>query len=102
MPTAKFTRPCPLARHPVGLTPFGTGDALHGLVRRNPAARTPMTTLSGRAPTTLGKPENYRRLLQWLYDQPWYADGPPTDDDLEPIWGFRAALVDSFVYEPAS
>ena len=65
-------------------------------------SRQALGALSGMAPTTLGKPKNYRRLLQWLYDQPWYADGPPTDDDLEPIWGFRAALVDSFVYEPAS
>ena len=50
--------------------------------------------------STLGKPEYYRELLLWLYDQPWYADGPPPDEDLLRIWRFRAALVDSFVYEP--
>ena len=66
------------------------------------ASRDALGALSGKAPTTLGKPKNYQRLLQWLYKQPWYADGPPADEDLERIWGFRAALVDSFVYEPAS
>lgn len=56
--------------------------------------------LSGKAPTSLGKPENYRELLLWLYSQPWYTDGPPADKRLELIWRFRAALVDAFVYEP--
>ena len=65
-------------------------------------SRKALAALSGKAPTTLGKPENYGRLLQWLYDQPWYADGPPANEELVPIWRFRAALVDSFVYEPAS
>ena len=56
--------------------------------------------LSRMSYSTLGKPENYRRLLRWLYEQPWYLDGPPTDEDLARIWRFRAALVDPFVYEP--
>ena len=56
--------------------------------------------LSGMSPSTLGKPQNYRKLLQWLYAQPWYADSPPADGALERIWHFRAALVDAFVYEP--
>ncbi len=56
--------------------------------------------LSGLSPSTLGKPENYRELLRWLYRQRWYHDGPPTDERLVPIWRFRAALVDPFVYEP--
>ena len=45
------------------------------------------------------KAEEYRELLLWLYDQPWYADPPPTDRALSAIWKFRAALVDAFVYE---
>ena len=57
--------------------------------------------LSRLSPSTLGKPENYRELLQWLYRQRWYTDGPPTDEGLVPIWRFRAALVDPFVYEPS-
>ncbi len=56
--------------------------------------------LSGLSPSTLGEPENYRKLLRWLYRQRWYNDGPPTDEGLVRIWESRAALVDSFVYEP--
>ena len=56
--------------------------------------------LSRLSHSTLGKPENYRELLRWLYGQRWYRDGPPTDEGLVPIWSFRAALVDPFVYEP--
>ncbi len=56
--------------------------------------------LSGMSPTTLGEPENYGELLRWLYGQRWYKDGPPTDEGLVPIWRYRAALVDPFVYEP--
>ena len=58
-----------------------------------------MASYSGMSPSTLGEPQNYRKLLQWLYAQPWYADSPPTDGALENIWRFRAALVDAFVYE---
>lgn len=66
----------------------------------NPSRRA-LGELSGNRPTTLGEPENYRKLLRWLYQQPWYADGPPIDDDEElvRIYGYRAALVDSFVWE---
>ena len=56
--------------------------------------------LSRMRPWTLRKPENYRELLRWLYRQPWYKYGPPTDKGLDRIWEFRAALVDPFVYEP--
>ena len=56
--------------------------------------------LSRLSHSTLGKPENYRKLLRWLYRQPWYKDGPPTDEGLVRIWESRAALVDPFVYEP--
>ncbi|MDE0453925.1 MAG: phospholipase D family protein [Gammaproteobacteria bacterium] len=56
--------------------------------------------LSRMRPWTLREPENYRELLRWLYRQRWYKDGPPTNKGLDPIWEFRAALVDPFVYEP--
>ena len=56
--------------------------------------------LWGNDASALQTAEGYGKLLQWLYDQRWYADGPPADEDLEPIWRFRAALVDAFVYEP--
>ena len=69
------------------------------LLPLSPKSSKALGELSGKAPTTLGQPENYRRLLEWLYVQPWYRDGPPADTELERIWQFRAALVDAFVYE---
>lgn len=70
------------------------------LLSLNGASQKAYGKLSGMSPSTLGEPQNYRKLLQWLYAQPWYADSPPTDGALEKIWRFRAALVDAFVYEP--
>ena len=70
------------------------------LLSLNSASQKAYGKLSGMSPSTLGKPQNYRKLLQWLYAQPWYAHSPRTDGDLEKIWRFRAALVDAFVYEP--
>ena len=69
------------------------------LLSLNSASEKAYGKLSGMSPSTLGEPQNYRKLLQWLYAQPWYADSPPTDGALENIWRFRAALVDAFVYE---
>ncbi|WP_420636400.1 phospholipase D-like domain-containing protein [Candidatus Palauibacter sp.] len=57
-----------------------------------------LATLSGLAPTTLRKPAKYGKLLEWLYDQPWYADEEPVADDLKEAWGLRAGLLDAFVY----
>ena len=70
------------------------------LLSLNSASQKAYGELSGMSPSTLGAPRNYRKLLEWLYAQPWYADSPRTDRDLEGIWRFRAALVDAFVYEP--
>ena len=70
------------------------------LLSVNAASEKALGELSGYKAADLQTPEGYGKLLQWLYDQPWYADGPPTDEDLKPIWGYRAALVDAFVYEP--
>ena len=69
------------------------------LLSLNSASEKGLSNLSGKSRSTLGKPANYRKLLRWLYDQPWYAGPPPTDEDLVPVWRFRAALVDAFVYE---
>ena len=55
--------------------------------------------LSGLPYSTLSEPQNYRKLLVWLYRQPWYTDSKPTDEALAQIWQFRAALLDAFVYE---
>ncbi len=70
------------------------------LLSLNGASQKAYGKLSGMSHSTLRKPRNYRKLLQWLYAQPWYADSSPTDGDLEEIRRFRAALVDAFVYEP--
>ena len=69
------------------------------LLSLNSASQKAYGKLSGMSHSTLGKPQNYGKLLQWLYEQPWYADSPPTDAALERIWPFRAALVDAFAYE---
>ena len=55
--------------------------------------------LSGIDASELRKPEGYGGLLRWLYKQRWYADGPPADEELLPIWHCRAALLDAFVYD---
>ena len=70
------------------------------LLSLNRASQNGLGALASKSPSTLGNPENYRELLAWLYEQPWYVDGPPPDGDLGVVWRFRAALVDSFVCEP--
>ena len=84
---------------------YGTATLLLTLARPdrllslNGASKKGLGALSGLRYSTLGQPENYRKLLQWLYKQPWYKGGEPRDEDLAAIWRVRAALVDSFVYE---
>ena len=85
---------------------YGTATLLLTLARPdrllslNRASENGLGALASKSPSTLRKPEKYGELLRWLYGQRWYNDGPPTDEGLARIWGFRAALVDSFVYEP--
>lgn len=71
------------------------------LLSVNTPSEKALEELSGSEDSALREPEGYGNLLQWLYDQPWYGDGPPVDEDLMAIWRFRAALVDAFVYEPS-
>ena len=70
------------------------------LLSVNAASETALEELSGSDASALREPEGYGKLLQWLYEQPWYAAGPPVEEHLVSIWKFRAALVDAFVYEP--
>ena len=85
---------------------YGTATLLLTLARPdrllslNTRSEKGLGALSRKSPSTLGKPENYRELLRWLYRQHWYKDGPPTGKGLVRIWKVRAALVDPFVYEP--
>ena len=86
---------------------YGTATLLLTLARPdrllsvNARSRKGYGALSVMSYSTLWKPENYRELLRWLYRQRWYQDGPPTEKGLLRIWKSRAALVDSFVCEPA-
>ena len=84
---------------------YGTATLLLALARPdrvvslNGASERWYGKLTGEPYSTLGEPENYRKLLHWLYAQPWYAGPPPRDQALAQIWRFRAALVDAFVYK---
>lgn len=83
----------------------GTATLLLALARPdrllsvNKRSKSALAELSGTDASALLEPDGYGDLLQWLYDQPWYADGPPVGEALM-IWRLRAALVDAFVYEP--
>lgn len=52
--------------------------------------------------TTLGRPKNYGLLLEKLYEKPWYCDQPGRSKQSRRLWSMRAALVDSFVYDPSA
>jgi hypothetical protein len=51
-------------------------------------------------PSSLARIDNYRKLLQWVANQPWYNSPEPASDWEASIWRMRAALIDCFVYEP--
>ena len=70
------------------------------LVSLNARSENGLSALLGNSDSTLDGPEDYGKLLQWLYDEDWYKDSKPTNEDLLGIWRCRAALVDAFVYEP--
>ena len=48
---------------------------------------------------TLGKPKNYGRLLEEIYDQTWFREPAPENAREETICGMRTALLDCFVYD---
>ena len=50
------------------------------------------------ARTTIGNPRNYCRLLEKLYELPWYDDRPGRSKMEQKLWYMRTALIDSFVY----
>jgi len=58
-----------------------------------------LASLPATAPI-LGSPSNYRSLLKWVYSQPWYNASEPENSLERTIWQMRAALLDSFVYQP--
>ena len=52
------------------------------------------------APSTLGHPSSYERLLTAIYDQDWYRNPAPRNAHERSISRMRCALLDSFVYDP--
>ena len=58
-----------------------------------------LAELSGIKGSKLCMPEGYRKLLVWLYRQPWYDHPRPKEEHLVRIWEYRAALVDAFVWD---
>lgn len=89
----------------------GTGTRLLTLARPdrlvsvNKGSRAGLATafkFKGTKGTTLGRPKNYGLLLEKLYDKPWYSDQPGRSKQSRRLWSMRAALVDSFVYDPSA
>ena len=68
-------------------------------VSLNDASRARLAGFFGLAPTTLGQPRNYERLLQRIYDQTWFREPDPRNAREETICRMRVALLDCFVYD---
>ena len=66
----------------------------------NNASTAGLAAAFGLAPSTLGSPSNYARLLTAIYDQDWYRNSAPRNARERAISRIRAALLDSFVYDP--
>ena len=66
----------------------------------NGASQRGLATEFRLAPTTLGHERNYKKLLQCVYQRPWFQAPEPEDPFEREIWSMRAALIDCFVYWP--
>lgn len=93
-----------------GLAGFGLGVVTRllalarpeRLVSVNGGSRPGLDNLFGPPPTPLDVPEYYGRLLEELYQLPWYGDDTRRSRKENRLWSMRAALIDSFVYEPTN
>ena len=65
-------------------------------VSLNGASKKGLADSFGLAPSTLGQPKNYGRLLEAIYSQDWYSEPAPESESI--VWWMRAALLDCFVY----
>ncbi|MDE0109164.1 MAG: phospholipase D family protein [Bryobacterales bacterium] len=72
------------------------------LVSVNEGSRHGLSKLFDLPRSTLGTPGNYGRLLERLYELPWYRDRPGRSKREKEVWRMRAALIDSFVYKHPS
>ena len=68
-------------------------------VSLNGASETSLGNFFGLAPTTLGRPQNYGRLLEAIYARTWFREPAPQDTREQTICSMRAALLDCFVYD---
>ena len=68
----------------------------------NGASRDGLAASFDLAPSTLGNPSNYARLLTAIYDQDWYRNPAPRNARERAISRIRAALLDPFVYDTES
>ena len=66
----------------------------------NDGSRIGLSKISGlpKSVNSLGSASNYKKLLEWVYSQPWYQTPKPNDEAQREIWSRRDALMDSFVY----
>ena len=91
----------------VGLDGVGPGIATRLLALARPDRFVSLNTKSsagladffGLAQTTLEKPHKYGRLLEAIYDRPWFREPAPKDERERTICWMRAALLDCFVYD---
>ena len=64
-------------------------------VSLNRALRVGLANFSDLARTTLGKPKNYGRLLETIYNRDWYSEPAPRNARERTISWMRTALLDS-------
>ena len=70
------------------------------IVSLNSASQKGLGEFCNLAPTTLGHPKNYQRILEKLYESAWFNEPTPKNSCEHAIWSMRAALIDCFVYDP--
>lgn len=68
-------------------------------VSLNNASRKGLAAYSNLAPSTLGEPRNYSRLLENIYNRDWYVRSNPRNALEQTISSMRAALLDCFFYD---
>ena len=71
-------------------------------VSLNAASEQDLAAYAAPAPTNLSDPNFYVKLLQRIYEQPWFARPESGFGSLieEEAWSMRVALLDAFIYSP--
>ena len=68
-------------------------------VSLNGASRNGLAEVFSMAPSTLGRPRNYSRLLTAVYSQQWCSEPTPRNGRERAFASMRTALLDCFVYD---